>query len=63
MEYVSKKRCIKKYAHILILFGGNVCLLVSLTVTCVRCSCLKGFVKTIVKMKVYGYNARSWSTE
>jgi hypothetical protein len=46
------------YAPILILFGGNVvgCLLASLTITCVHCFCLKGFVIEIIKTKVYRYN-------
>jgi hypothetical protein len=46
------------YAPILLLFGGNVvgCLLVSLTITCLCCFCLRGFVIAIVKMKVYRYN-------
>jgi hypothetical protein len=40
-----------------ILFGGNVgYLLVSLTITCLRCFCLKGFVIAIGKTKVYRYN-------
>jgi hypothetical protein len=56
---VSQKKIIQKkyYALILILYGGNVvwCLLVSLTITCLRCLCLKGFVKVIVKTKVYRY--------
>jgi hypothetical protein len=32
------------------------CLLVSLTITCLRCFCLKEFVTAIVKTKVYRYN-------
>jgi hypothetical protein len=46
------------YAPILILFSGNGvwCLLVSLTITCLRCLCLKGFFTAIVNTKVYRYN-------
>jgi hypothetical protein len=57
---VSLKKNHKKiiYASVLILFGGNVvwCLLVSLTITCLRCLCFKGFVIAIVKAKEYRYN-------
>jgi hypothetical protein len=31
-------------------------LLVSLTITCLRCFCFKGFVIAMVKTKVYRYN-------
>jgi hypothetical protein len=58
MSGVTQKSLYKiMYAPILILFGGNVlCLLVNLTITCLRCFCLKGFVITIVNTKVYHYN-------